>query len=145
MKVLLWLALAIAPDGLIIRGVEMRAPGVFSWPLVSGDEVQAKSGALVEFRDSSRLYLNNDCRIQLEPGGSVHVMEGTLTYRLAANSTLSLHAVDRFLTRAQSASGTIVVKSGKVQIAFGTHPPPFAWDEKALMQRLNWTLGVHLP
>lgn len=72
----------------------ITAPGITSWPLVSGDELETGAApAILVFMDGSRVKLSAQSRVRVAAAGSqlkVILEAGTLDYKLAVDAKLSV-------------------------------------------------------
>lgn len=77
-----------------LDGALVNSAGVTSWPLMSGDDVVARDGAVsIVLLDGSRITLAANSRLQLRPDGaavSAHLTAGSMRFSIASGSTLRL-------------------------------------------------------
>ncbi len=127
----------VSPGPVTVRGVEFSAPGVLSWPVLSGDELAAtQTPALLVLRNRTRVYLSRNSRLKVDRTDgqlTVHWLQGEIACVLGPGASSYVRVLDERAT------------DGKSKAAIGSGPPAFAWDAEALMQRLTWTWGVYLP
>ena len=115
-----------------LRGSLVNVAGVPSWPLVSGDEVAAKSSPVaISLPDGSRVTLSSGSHLRIDStAGSpaIHLVSGSLQYSIVSGSMVKLF---NSTTLVPGRSGTISVgaapvgsnRSG-VQASVLRPPPP---------------------
>ena len=78
-----------------LRGKQVRADGVPSWPMMEGDEIGTSNGAAtIQFRDGSRVTLSGKSRAKVEKKDDSFVfrlLTGTMQFTLAPNSSVAFY------------------------------------------------------
>jgi hypothetical protein len=106
------LATVSSAEPVTLAGHSISAPGVSSWPLVTGDEIATSTApATILFRDGSSVALAAKSSARLT-GTSVQpklvLMAGTLNYKIVPGSklVLSKSAADNSVADSDSGSGS---------------------------------------
>lgn len=81
-------------DSFQLNGVPVSMVGIRNWPVAIGDEIATSgSPAVLLFPDMSRIVLEKNSRVKLEPSGgqtNVRVVQGDVRFDLAPASTVQV-------------------------------------------------------
>ncbi len=81
-------------DSFQLNGVPVSMVGIRNWPVAIGDEIATSgSPAVLLFPDMSRIVLEKNSRVKLEPSGSqtnVRVVQGDVRFDLAPASAVQV-------------------------------------------------------
>jgi len=124
---------ASSSDQFDLNGVSMRADGVSSWPVMSGDEIRSISAPiLVRFQDGSRMTISQQSRVKLSDGGdglNVNVTGGDVQYSLAPQSLMRVFNGGTAVSSRSGVASTRNQGTGKTvapRAEFRTPPPPIS-------------------
>jgi hypothetical protein len=97
-----------ATKGMQLNGKPVPVAGTKSWPVDAGDVLKSDAAPVVlKMKDGSRIVLGKNSQAKLE-SGTVRLLDGTMQYELAQQSTLQVAVKGDVLPARTGLASTIV-------------------------------------
>jgi len=97
-----------ATKGMQLNGKSVPVAGTKSWPVDAGDVLKSDAAPVVlKMKDGSKIILGKNSQAKLE-AGTVRLLDGTMQYELAQQSTLQVAVKGDVLSARTGLASTVV-------------------------------------
>jgi hypothetical protein len=97
-----------ATKGMQLNGKPVAVAGTKSWPVDAGDVLKSDAAPVVlKMKDGSKIVLGKNSQAKLEKG-TVRLLDGTMQYELAQQSTLQVSVNGNVLPARTGLASTVV-------------------------------------
>ncbi len=111
-----------------LRGKQVKADGVPSWPVMEGDEIGTSAGpATVQFRDGSRVTLSGKSKAKVEKtddGLVFRLLTGSMQFTLAPKSSVAFYNGPTAVPAQAGVMATVSTSAFGKSIPARVLPPP---------------------